>query len=383
MENLRDSKKNLHLLIIMSTITLMAILCELMPSGVLPQMSNTFDITSTKASMLVGTYAISSAIFGIPMITLTVSWNRKRLLFILLLGFSISNLIVSLSPGFELALVGRAIGGVCAGTLWPMITAYGMELVDENDKGRAVAIIMSGITIGMSVGIPFMTWIGTNFGYKISFLILSISIAIIALVCNIKLPKVDGEKRSKGNSPFTMLKNKNVLLVLILTFLAVGANYGLYTFITNLVEEFNYSSVSVAQVYFGIGSIISVLITMKFINRHLNILLIALFITGALTMILFYFIRNNFLINLIFILWGISFGSVSTLFQTATAHQVTEGTAVANSLQSSSFNFSIMIGSTYSGMLIDKSGINSVLIISFFVLIIGGILTIINQKKFV
>ena len=44
MNELRNTKKNLPLLILMASITLMAILCELMPSGVLPQFGKMYGI---------------------------------------------------------------------------------------------------------------------------------------------------------------------------------------------------------------------------------------------------------------------------------------------------------------------------------------------------
>lgn len=382
MENIRNSKKNLPLLILMSSITLMAILCELVPTGFLPQIANNFEISISKSGILVGIYALASAIFGIPLISYTVSWDRKKLLTILLCGFAIANIIVGVSPSFELMILGRMLGGMCAGTLWPMITAYGMKLVDEKDEGKAVTIVMAGITIGMSVGLPIMTWIGTYLGYRAIFLILGILLAIIAILCNRLLPHVSGEKKSKSNSPLTMIKNRGVLLVIILTFLGVGTNYGVYTFITNLINDVKYPSVALAQLFIGIGSIISIIFTMKYIDKHLNVLILSLFFLTALTFILFFISKNLILLHMVFFIWGLEFGSLSSIFQTATAHQVTEGTAVANALQSSGFNFSIMIGSTGAGFLLDSIGVSAILFSAFIISILGFAIVILNQKNF-
>ena len=382
MNELRNTKKNLPLLILMASITLMAILCELMPSGVLPQMGKMYGISDSKAGILVGIYAVSSAVFGIYLVSATISWSRKKLLFLLLTGFSISNIIVSLAPSFETAIVGRLLGGICAGTLWPMITAYGMQLVDIDDQGKAVTIIMSGITVGMSVGIPFMTWVGNYFGYRVSFFILGISLFIIGVFCHMKLPEMSGEKLSKRNSPFTMLKNSGIIVVIVLTFLGVGSNYGLYTFITNLVSNRSYPDIEIAQMFFGIGSVISVFLTMKFIDKYLSILMISVYLLGAGTMALFYLCHEIVCIHLAFVLWGITFGSLSSVYQTATARQVKEGVAVANSIQSTSFNFAIMAGSSGAGYLLDNHGIMSIVIAAFGVFAIGLVISLLSQKKF-
>lgn len=154
----------------MASVTFMAILSELVPSGILPELMTGLGISEAQAGTLVGFYAIASAIFAIPLISATVEFNRKKLLLGLLIGFALSNILVGIAPSYSIAIVGRVIGGICAGVLWPMIAAYGMKLVDDEHKGLAVAVIMSGTTFGMSLGLPLVTFIGTNIGWRVEFL---------------------------------------------------------------------------------------------------------------------------------------------------------------------------------------------------------------------
>lgn len=382
MENTRNSKKNAPLLLLMATVTLLAILCELVPSGVLPQMSEAFGVSTAKAGGLVGSYAIASAIFGLPLVAFTVTFERRRLLVILLMGFAVANGLVAVAPSYEAAMVGRFLGGICAGTLWPMITAYGMALVDEKDQGRAVAIIMSGITVGMSLGLPFMTWIGTTFNYHVTFVVLAAAPVAIAAASRALLPKVEGEARSKGNSPLAMLQNRGVLLMITLTFLAVGANYGVYTYVTNLVADVHYPGVAVAQLFFGAGSVLAVILSMLFIDRHLYGMFVALYLSGAATMATFCFGGSVILFHAAFVLWGLGFGAMSSMFQTATARQVTEGVAVANAVQSMAFNFAIMVGTTTGGLLLEKEGTKPILLAAMAVLLAGLALAAMNSKRF-
>ena len=254
--------------------------------------------------------------------------------------------------------------------------------MDEKDQGRAVAIIMSGITVGMSVGLPLMTWIGTTYTYHASFLVLAVAPAIIALACRMTLPDVPGEARSKGNSPLAMLNNRGVLLVICLTFLAVGANYGVYTYVSNLVTEIGYPGVAVAQLFFGAGSIVAVILSMLFIDRHLHGMFVALYASGAATMALFYFTGSIVLFHGAFVLWGMGFGAMSSMFQTATARQVTEGVAVANAVQSMAFNFAIMVGSTGAGILLEREGTRPILLVAMIVLLVGLGIVVCNKKRF-
>lgn len=419
------------MLLLMSSITALAVLCELVPSGVLPDMAAAFGVSSATCGSLVGSYAITSAICGIPLVTLTVSANRKRLLCVLLIGFALSNCIVGGAGCFEVALVGRALGGACAGTLWPMITAYGMEFVGPLNRGKAVTIIMSGITAGMAVGLPAITWLGTLSNYHVEFFALGIILCLVAVLCWIFLPSIPGEARSRDNSVGTMLRNRGVLLVVALTFLAVGANYGAYTFISNLVQELAGLcgacgalaggaladgacgtagltggacgapsiaqsvaplTIAQAQLFFGIGSIISVVATLAFIDRHLWLVTLGMFATGAVSMLAFVLVfavglaprlaanQVNLVACVAFVLWGVAFGSLSSIFQTATARQVTSGTAVANSLQSASFNCSIMLGSMSAGALLDSGGTKPIMLAAAVVLICGFVLSVAGKK---
>lgn len=378
-------KKNFHwpTFILMASVTFMAILSELVPSGILPELMTGLGISEAQAGTLVGFYAIASAIFAIPLISATVEFNRKKLLLGLLIGFALSNILVGIAPSYSIAIVGRVIGGICAGVLWPMIAAYGMKLVDDEHKGLAVAVIMSGTTFGMSLGLPLVTFIGTNIGWRVEFLAIAILIIFIALGSNFMLPEVSGEKRVAANSPLTLIKNKGVLIIILLTFISVVTNYGVYTYITNLVDSMNYSGgIGFAQVLFGIGSILSVFIAGKIIDKHIKILCLLMLASSCLAFIFFsVFSSISLMIHLGFILWGIGFGALVTLYQTAVARQVPpNASAVATSLQSASFNFSIMVASSLGGAILATGNINNLLILMTTILGVGLIVTILSKK---
>ena len=137
------------IMILMSSVTFVGILSELMPSGVLPQIMADLNISEVQTGNLVGYYAIASAIFAIPLISMTMRFNRKYLLLILLGGFAISNIVAGFLNDYTAIIALRVVGGICAGVMWPMIAAYGMRLVDEKQHGKAIAVIMAGNTLGI------------------------------------------------------------------------------------------------------------------------------------------------------------------------------------------------------------------------------------------
>lgn len=80
---------------LMASVTFIGILSELVPSGILPQMTAGLGIEQTQVGFLVGVYALTSAVCAIPLISMTLWVNRKILLLILLAGFTVSNIVVA------------------------------------------------------------------------------------------------------------------------------------------------------------------------------------------------------------------------------------------------------------------------------------------------
>ena len=117
---------------LMASVTFVGILSELVPSGILPQMTEGLGVEESQVGFLVGVYALASAIAAIPLISATLAFNRKTLLMVLLIGFAASNIVVGFSSSYAVIIAARIVGGICAGVMWPMIAAYGTRLVPEN-----------------------------------------------------------------------------------------------------------------------------------------------------------------------------------------------------------------------------------------------------------
>lgn len=339
---------------LMASVTFIGILSELVPSGILPQMTKGLEIEQTQVGFLVGVYALASAIFAIPLISMTLWINRKTLLLVLLAGFTLSNIIVGLTSSYTLIVIMRIVGGICAGIMWPMIAAYGTALVPKDQHGKAITIIMAGNTFGVSLGLPLMTFIGTEIGWRTTFITLGILGALIALLALKFLPSVKGEKLTRSNSPLAVLKIPSVLIVLLLTFLSVMAHYGTYTYITLLVEAIDFlGGIGMALLIFGIGSIISVVLSAKVIDTYLQTLIVSMLACGVISMsMLVFFGSINGISHLAFFLWGLAFGPLVTMYQTAVSQQVAHAKAVATSVQSSVFNLSIMTATWIGGLIL-------------------------------
>ncbi|SMO40327.1 Predicted arabinose efflux permease, MFS family [Saccharicrinis carchari] len=370
------------IMILMSSVTFVGILSELMPSGVLPIMMQELHLSEIQGGNLVGYYALASAIFSIPLISATMHYNRKVLLLLLLGGFAVSNVIVALVSSYFVIISMRVVGGICAGIMWPMIAAYGMRLVAPEQYGKAVAVIMAGTTLGISLGMPLMTWIGDNYGWRTEFVVIGLIIVGIAVLSMIFLPSLKGEKLTQDTSPFAMLKIKAVLMVLLFTLLGVAAHYGVYVYIASLVESMQMAGgIEIALVMFGIGSLLSVLIAIKYTDEYLQLLTILMFALLIIAMAIFLVFGGSIgIAHFGFFLWGVSFGPLVALFQTAVGRQVEKAKDIATSIQSCTFNLSIMIAASVCGILLTKYLVMSLPVFAIALAVPGLILAFVAKK---
>jgi predicted MFS family arabinose efflux permease len=372
---------------LMASVTFVGILSELLPSGVLPQMAEGLGVSDAQVGLLVGIYALASAVCAIPLVSATLAVNRKSLLLVLLAGFAASNIVVAVSSSYAIIVALRIVGGICAGVMWPMIAAYGTRLVPENMHGKAVTVIMAGNTLGISIGLPAMTTIGINFGWRTEFMVLGLVVVVISALSYFYLPSVEGEKLSRSNSPLAVLKNRAILIILLLTFLSVAAHYGIYTYIALLAELIDFAGgIGMAMLIFGIGSVISVIVSARFIDAYLRPLVVSMLALGGLSMAMFLAFRGAFGVSHIaFFLWGLAFGPLVTMYQTAVIKRVEEAADVATSVQSSVFNLSIMAATWVGGMLLGRSprsGVKGIVYMSLACFIVATIIAFLSKRTF-
>ena len=71
----------------------LAIMTETMPAGLLPQISESLNVSKALAGQLITFYALGSVLAAIPVIAATRSWNRRRLFMLAVGALLVFNII--------------------------------------------------------------------------------------------------------------------------------------------------------------------------------------------------------------------------------------------------------------------------------------------------
>ena len=356
---------------ILSLAIFAVMLSELGIPGILPQLAAEFDISLAQAGNFVGYYALSTAIACIPLTKLFMRINRKKVLLLIFTIYTLTNLSLSLISSYPLALLLRVLLGATIGAFWPIITYYAMALVDAAYHGRAVTVANVGTPAAILLGVPALTSLAQRFSWRVEFLIMAALGFLLVLLIYFLLPSVEGEE-FKGNkiSYKAILTTPPFLRWLLVTVLSIIAQYAAYVYITEIVQVIDYSpGVAFAQLLFGIGTLISILVTVLVIDSHFFKIVVAYFLLGAAALAIFFFLPGQSAFHpAAFVIWGISFGSLSIILQTAVVRLFPTAASAANSIRSSLYNFSIMLGSSLGGWLISHYSLSLVLMLSSGVL---------------
>lgn len=173
---------------VLTTATLWTVTAELLPSGLLPAMSQGLGVGESVIGTLVSAWALTIAVVSIPLVRATLRVQRRLLLAIAVAVIAATNLITAFAPGFELALAGRVLTAIPHGLFWAVIPSYLATIVDSARLGRALSIVLSGPTIAGLAALPAAAFLSDIIGWRLVFAGLTAILAATATALWMLLP---------------------------------------------------------------------------------------------------------------------------------------------------------------------------------------------------
>lgn len=333
----------------------MGILTEALPAGVLPEMARDLSVSESAMGQALTVYAIATGVAAIPLSVTTATWRRKRLLLLAVTVFAVANLVTAVSSNYPLTMVFRLFAGVAAAAVWAELVGYARRLAPPHLQGRAIAITMAGVPLALSLGIPLGTYLGGLFGWRLTFgLVMLISVALLGWIM-VSVPDAPGQRPGTREPILKALSLPGVAAVLFVVAAYVLAHNILYTYISTFLEAYDMGgSRDVVLLVFGIASVVSIWITGALVDRKLRQLTIVsstLFLVASV--LLAVLASNMVIVYAAMVLWGLGWGGVTTLLQTAVTDA---GGARGQALLVTTWNSFMAGGGAVGGILLDGAG---------------------------
>ncbi|WP_248731759.1 MFS transporter [Pseudomonas sp. MWU13-2517] len=346
-------------LLVLACAGFITILTEAMPAGLLPQMSEGLGVSPALVGQLVTLYALGSLLAAIPLTLWTRGWRRRPLLLVAIGGFALVNSVTAFSSHYGLTLIARFFAGVFAGLLWALLAGYASRMVAPHLQGRAIAVAMLGAPLALSLGVPAGTFLGTAVGWRLSFVIMTGLTLLLLGWARWQLPDFAGEPAGKRLGLRQVLSLPGIRPVLWVTFTYVLAHNILYTYIAPLLVPAGLiTDIDQVLLVFGLAALMSIWLTGVLIDRWLHRLLVlscALF--GLIAVALAFWISAPTVIYLAVALWGLSFGGLPALLQTALAKSAGASADAAQSMLVTVWNLGIAGGGLAGGVLLEGWGV--------------------------
>ncbi|HYI34936.1 MAG TPA: MFS transporter [Glaciibacter sp.] len=390
-------------LLSLSAAVFLSVTSEMLPTGLLPEMSRSLGVTQSQVGLLLSWFAFTVVATSAPLAYVTRRMPRHGLMMVVLVVFAGSNLLTAIAPTYELLVASRVLGGMAHGLFWAVVGAYAAHLVPKEQIGRAVSVTIAGGTLAFIFGVPIATAAGQIIGWQLSFVAIAVlMLAATALVWRF-LPPVThyaGETAERqeagvasaeeaGASGISARSRRDptaaaVALICIITAITMVGHYTLYTYIAPFfTEQLGVDAAAVAPLLFaygiaGAGGL--VLSGTVFGPRPKLGLVIGLAVSALGVIVLAVYTSSAPVAIVAFLLWGVAFGTLPPLLQTRLLHTASPRIRdISSAFFTTSFNIGIGGGALLGSVLLDMVGLEVMPFVYVGILIVSLVLVLITD----
>ncbi|TMP38359.1 MFS transporter [Pseudoalteromonas rubra] len=353
--------------------------------GLVPTIAQDLGVSLPSAGLLVSLYALGVAV-GAPVLTaLTGRWRRKQVLLTLMALFIGGNLLAWQAPGYDSLIVARILTGLAHGVFFSIGSTIATSLVSKEKEASAIAIMFTGLTVALVTGVPLGTWIGQEFGWRATFLIVSLLGLVAFFGSAFLLPgNLKQAEPAKLSEQLKVLTQPRLLLVYAMTAVGYGGTFVTFTYLAPILEQvsgFAASSVGLIMLVYGVSVAVGNIWGGRLADR-LGPVKALYIIFSALALVLFVFTWTaGSQIGAVFtvLLWGaFAFGNVPGLqvyvVQLAEKH-TPNAVDVASGLNIAAFNIGIAIGSVVGGVVVEEMSLQDTPWVGGTIVILALLLT--------
>jgi predicted MFS family arabinose efflux permease len=318
--------------------------------------------TPLLVGIIVGGYALTQAIFQVPFGTMSDKIGRKVTLLIGLLIFLLGSVICALSDNIYLLMLGRFLQG--AGAIGSVITAMISDLVPEEVRGKAMAIMGGSIAISFALAMGLGPVLGASYGVASLFWITAVLAlgSIVLLFTKVPTPPRIKHIYHKTAKTSDILKDPNLLSMIIINAMQKGMMTIAFVLIPIILtsETFGWEKSELWHAYlpamiFGLIAMGPAAVFGEKHNKSKQIFLLSI-VLFIIAFILMGFSNDSTVFVVGVVSFFIGFNMMEPLVQSmiskfAKVHQKGAALGIGNSAA----YFATFIGGTFAGLMLDIS----------------------------
>lgn len=371
------AKQN-NLLIFILTIGVFGILnTEMGVIGILPSLAEHFNVSVSKAGLLVSLFALVIALSGPTMPLLFSGINRKKVMLLVLGVFVVGNIVSIFTTNFTIALIARVIPALFHPIYCSLAFSVAATSVSKEEAPKAVSKVFIGVSAGMVVGVPIASFIASTISLQMAMVFFAVVNAIAFFATLLFVPSMPVTEKLSYGAQLSVLKKFVTWQSIVAVIFLNSAIFGVYSYLAEYlktVTNMSSNTITIMLFIFGGANIIGNVLAGKLLTKiALSSVVLFPFVLGAVYILLFLFGHLSVPMAIITLFWGILAGVGGNINQYWIMSSAPEAPDFANGLFLTSANLGTTIGAAIGGLFISSMGTDHVVLVGILSLVLGSV----------
>ncbi|AOP95728.1 MFS transporter AraJ [Enterobacter roggenkampii] len=238
--------------------------------GVLTELAHDTGISIPSAGNMISFYAFG-VVIGAPIVALfSGKFSLKTTLLFLVAMCAVGNALFTFSTSYFWLALGRLISGFPHGAIFGVGAIILSKIAPPGKVTVAVAGMIAGMTVANLVGVPLGTWLGHQFSWRYTFLLIALFDALVILSVLIWVPDIHDKSEIKLTEQFQFLKKPEPWLIFAATMFGNAGVFAWFSFVKPFmvnVSGFSEGMMTIIMMLMGLGMVLGNLLSGKLSGR--------------------------------------------------------------------------------------------------------------------
>ena len=243
---------------------------EFATMGLLPEIAADLDASIPAAGNAITAYALGVVVGAPTLAAIGARLDRRTLLGWLLVAFTVANVASAFAPTLPTLVGARFLSGLPHGAFFGVGAVLGTAVVGQQRRGRAVAAMMTGLTVACALGVPLTAVVGHAVGWRWSFVGVG-AIGLLTLVAaRAWVPRLAPLPGATVRTEVAALRNRRLWVAFGAGAIGFGGMFAVYSYVKPLLTEVTGLSVGLVPLVlalFGVGMTVGTLLGGRLADR--------------------------------------------------------------------------------------------------------------------
>ena len=205
--------------------------------GLLQDVAEGLQISIPESGQLISAYALG-VVVGAPILAALGARVPHKYMVLGLMGlFTIGNLSSVVAADYTTMLLTRFLSGLPHGAYFGVAAVIAASLVAPAKRAQAVAAVMLGLSVANVVGVPLVTWLGQQYGWRLMFVAVGVMGVITLVLLQRFVPFTPTHAEASIRKELSALKRIQVWLALLIGIVGFGGFFAVYSYISPTMTD--------------------------------------------------------------------------------------------------------------------------------------------------